>query len=462
MAKDSGAESERTENGNQLNAFLFTTPAVSQAFSAAAQLRAMMRFEWALVRALESCGLSEAGSGAVLERLLDAGFVDGEGLERGARLNGNIAIPFVQQLTAAVKARNEGAARAIHLGATSQDVLDTALVLQAREAWPSIEAGIDRLANALARQVRAHGETVLAGRTWLQTGPPTTLGLKLAGTLAALTRHRARLDAAAKRFQVLEFGGAVGTLAALGEKGMAVTGELARLLELEEPDLPWHTQRDNVAEVVQVLALLTGSLAKFARDIALLMQSEVGEAAEGGEGERGGSSTMPHKRNPVACAAVLANHAAMPALAATMLAAMPQEHERGLGLWQAEWETVPEAFRRAAAALDQAAEIAERLEVNPARMQANLDALLGLPMAEAVSVALTAKMGRAQAHELIRKASADAAREQRSLADVLKRMPEVTEHFSAAAMDDLVDPRRYLGRARQFIERVLEAAGQQG
>lgn len=440
---------------HELNSFLFSTPAMTHIFSAQSQLRAMMRFEWALSTALEKNGLAETGTGAALQGLLEGGFVDIEALAVEAKESGNIAIPFVRQLTAAVKARSESAARTIHLGATSQDVLDSALVLQMRDAVGLLEPALERLDRALVRQVKLHAETILSGRTWLQAGPPTTLGLKLAGTLAAMRRGRARLRASATRLLVLQFGGAVGTRAALGDTAEPVTAELARNLELKEPELPWHTQRDNLVEVVQVLALLTGSLAKFAKDIALLMQTEVGEAGEGGGAERGGSSTMPHKHNPVACAAVLSVHATMPGLVSTMLTAMPQEHERGLGLWQAEWDTVPEAFRRAAAALAYAAEIAEGLDVDAARMQANMDASLGLPMAEAVSMALAQKIGKGRAHELLREVSMSAVREKAKLADVLKGTPEVTAHLTAAEIDSLIDPRRYLGSAQQFVERVL-------
>ena len=438
-----------------LNSFLFSTPAMTGVFSAQEQLRAMVRFESALTRALESQGRAEAGAGAVLDSMLDDGFVDVDSLQQEARKAGNIVIPFVRQLTSAVRARSEGASRAIHLGATSQDVLDTALVLQMRHGLKLIERAIERLDDALVEQVRMHRETVLAGRTWLQPGPPTTLGLKLAGILAALRRHRDRVRFAAERALVLQFGGAVGTLSALGDSGGAVSRELARLLELRESDLPWHSQRDNLVEIVQVLSNLTGSLAKFGRDVALLMQAEVGEASEGGSEGCGGSSTMPQKQNPVACAAAIAVHARMPGLVAVMLGAMSQEHERGLGLWQAEWDTVPEAFRLTAAALEYSIEIAEGIKVDADRMQANFDALSGMTMAEAVSAALAPQIGRLPAHDLLRKATMQAKKEKRHLGDVLKDTSEVTAHLSDDEIDQLLEPRANLGSAKRFIERVL-------
>jgi len=443
---------------NGLNSFLFSTPEMTRVFSHEAELRAMMRFEWALTRALENHGLAEPGSGKVLESLLDANFVDAALLVKDARAAGNIAIPFVKQLTAKVKAGSEVAARSIHLGATSQDVLDSALVLQIREALQLLDVAIEQLEGALINQVREHRHTVLMGRTWLQAGPPTTLGLKLAGSLAALRRDHDRIRSAAVRTLVVEFGGAVGILAALGTTGEAVSAELARILQLKEPPLPWHTHRDNLVEMVQVLAILTGTLAKFARDIALLMQSEVGEAAEAQSEGRGGSSTMPHKHNPVACAAVIATNARMPGLASTMLHAMSQEHERGLGLWQAEWDTVPEAFRLTAAALAYSTEIAQGLQVDAVRMMSNLNSLLGLPLSEAVNAALAPKVGRATAHDLLRTAAERAAAEKRTLADILKQLPQVTAHLTEMEIDRLLDPRAYLGSAQRFISRVLGEA----
>jgi 3-carboxy-cis,cis-muconate cycloisomerase len=438
-----------------LNSFIFSTPAMTRIFSGEAQVRAMARFEWALTSALEKHGLAAPGSSSILESLLNIEFVDMDSLQRDARDAGNIAIPFVRQLTTVVKSRDEAASWTIHHGATSQDVLDTVLVSQIREAAPLLDAALERLSNALAKHITTHAGTILTGRTWLQPGPPTTLGLKLAGTLAALRRGRERLQTAVYQASVIQFGGAVGTLAALGDSGKEVSAELARILNLREPELPWHTQRDRMVEIVQALALLTGSLAKFARDVALLMQAEVGEASEGTGDERGGSSSMPHKHNPVACAAVLAAHARTPALASAMLYAMPQEHERGLGLWQAEWDTVPEAFRISAAALEYSIEIAEKLEVNAARMQANFDDLIGVTMSEALSAALAQKIGREAAYALLREASGRALRERRNLAEILKENSEILEHLTSDDINRLMDPRAYLGSAERFIRNVL-------
>lgn len=437
-----------------LNSFLFSTPEMTRTFSPQAQLRSMVRFEWALSSALEASGVAHPGAGDALKEMLSKEFVDATALMDDARDDGNIAIPFVRQLTAAVGQKSEAAARTLHLGATSQDLLDTALVLEMREGLQLIETALAHLDAALLAQVKAHSDTVMLGRTWLQPGPPVTFGLKVAGTLAAVRRARERVRTEGNRALLLQFGGAVGTLASLGEAASAVSAHIAKLLDLPESPLPWHAHRDRLVAVVQVLSILTGTLAKFATDISLLMQAEVGEVTEGGDG-RGGSSTMPHKRNPVACAALLAIHARMPGLAATMLLAMPQEHERGLGLWQAEWETVPEAFRLASASIAHAIDLTKNLKVYPERMRANMDAMLGLPLAEAVSTALAAKIGRTAAQELLRRASAEAVQKNRQLSHVLKEMPETTVHLTNAEIDSLLDPRNYLGSNQRFIANIV-------
>jgi 3-carboxy-cis,cis-muconate cycloisomerase len=433
----------------------FSSLAMDRVFSRNNQLREMVRFEWALSAALESADIAREGAAAALEPFLDAEFVDVAELDEQTQRAGNLAIPFVRQLTAAVRSRDEEAARTIHLGATSQDVLDTALVLQIGEGLKLIGAGLRDIDEHWARLARAHAGTVLTGRTWLQAGPPVTLGLKIAGWLAALRRHRRRLESIRERALVLQFGGAVGTLAALGDKGMVVSAALAQKLNLHEPELPWHTHRDNLVEVATVLGMLVGTLGKFARDVSLLMQTEVAEVFEPAEEGRGGSSTMPHKRNPVACAVVLSAATRVPGLVATLLTAMVQEHERGLGNWQAEWETLPEIFRLTAAALDRTLETACGMRVDPAKMAANLKASLGLPMAEAVSVALAAHIGRERAHDLVQRASQSAVATGRHLREILGESAEIREYLNAADIERLMDPGNYLGSARTFIARVL-------
>jgi 3-carboxy-cis,cis-muconate cycloisomerase len=437
------------------NSPFFTSPAMDRVFSRTNQLRQMVRFEWALNAALELAGIARAGAATALESLLTAEFVDVPELYEQARKAGNLAIPFVHQLTAAVRSRDEEAARTIHLGATSQDVLDTALVLQMDEGLKLIDASLRELDEHLARLARMHAGAVLTGRTWLQAGPPITLGLKIAGWLAALRRHRRRLESIRERALVLQFGGAVGTLAALGDKGLAVSAALAQKLNLREPELPWHTHRDNLVEVATVLGILVGTLGKVARDVSLLMQTEVAEVFEPAEEGRGGSSTMPNKRNPVASAIVLSAAIRVPGLVAALLTAMVQEHERGLGNWQAEWDTLPEIFRLTAAALDRTLDIARGMRVDPEKMAANLKESRGLPLAEAVSVALAAHIGRERAHDLVQRASRRAVAEGRHLREILGEDAEIREFLNGSDIERLMDPGNYLGSASRFIARVV-------
>jgi 3-carboxy-cis,cis-muconate cycloisomerase len=433
----------------------FSTPAMDAIFCMSHQLACMARFEWALIGALEVNGIAPSDAASTLEPFLDAKFADADAILEQSRQSGNIAIPFVRALTTAVRDRNEAAAHFVHFGATSQDVLDTALVLQMREALAIIQADLIKLEAALEALVRAHRETILSGRSWLQAGPPITLGLKIAGWISPLRRHRDRIESAAARALVLQFGGAVGTLASLADKGSAVSSALSKKLELREPAMPWHTQRDNLVEVAASLGLLVGTLGKMAKDVSLLMQSEIGEIAEPAAQGRGGSSTMPHKHNPVASAVMLAAATRVPALVAALLQSMVQEHERGLGGWQAEWETLPEIFRLAAASLLHAVELAEGLEVNADRMQANLDATQGLTLSEAITTALVPSLGRLEAHQLLEGATRQAVAQKKHLREVLRTMPEIRAHLTDADLDRLFAPRNYLGSTSQFIERAM-------
>jgi len=434
---------------------LFTTDRMRAIFSDHGRLQAMLDFEAALARGEARIGAIPQGAGAAIAEQCRADFFDVDALGAGAAQSGNTAIPLVKELTARVAARDRDAARYVHWGATSQDAMDTGLVLQLREALVVLESDLARLAAALAALAQAHAATPLAGRTWLQQGPPVTLGLKAAGFLSAVERHRVRLGELKKRVLVLQFGGAVGTLAALGPRAGEVAAAVGGTLGLAVPDLPWHAQRDRVAEVATTLGLLVGTLGKLARDVSLLMQTEVGEVAEPSTSGRGGSSTMPHKRNPVGCAVILAAAARVPALASVMLSAIVQEHERGLGGWHAEWETLPEICALAAGALAQAIVIVEGLHVDAARMAKNLDLTQGLILAEAVSIALAEKLGKAKAHELVEEAAARSVAERLPLRDALAADARVAAHLSAADLERLTDPARYLGEAEALVARAL-------
>ncbi len=438
---------------------LFTTERMREIFSDHGRVQAMLDFEAALARAQANAGVIPGAAAAAIEAQCRAELFDVETLAAAATHAGNSAIPLVKALTALVAATDTQAARHVHWGATSQDAMDTGLVLQIRSALNAIDADLERLSVALARLARTHASTALAGRTWLQQGPPVTLGLKVAGFLSAIERHRERLAELRSRVLTLQFGGAVGTLAALGEHGLDVATALGAELNLTVPDVPWHTQRDRIAEVATTLGLLVGTLGKLARDVSLLMQTEVGEASEPSAAGRGGSSTMPHKRNPVGSAVILAAATRVPALVSVMLSAMVQEHERGLGGWHAEWETLPDICTLTAGALAQAIAIVEGLQLDPARMAANLNLTHGLILAEAVAMALGEKLGKAQAHALVEEASAEAVSARRPLGDVLAADARVAARLSARDLERLLEPRNYLGLAKQLIERALAARG---
>jgi len=292
----------------------------------------------------------------------------------------------------------------------------------------------------------------------MQHALPTTFGVKVAGWLDAMNRHRERFAETRKRVLVLQFGGAVGTLAALRDKGLQVAEALAQELHLELPGAPWHTQRDRVAEAATTLGLCTGSLSKMARDISLHMQTEIAELFEpAGEG-RGGSSTMPHKRNPVSSAIVLAAATRVPGLVSTMLIAMAQEDERGLGNWHAEWETLPEIFRLTGGALHQMAAMIPHLEVDAPRMRRNLEATHGLIFAEAVTMALATRMDKSSARKLLDAASQEARKSGKHLREVLAQDRAVTKVLNPADLDRLFAPENYLGAAEAWVDRVILAA----
>jgi 3-carboxy-cis,cis-muconate cycloisomerase len=424
---------------------LFSSDAVAAAFDDTATIQAMLDVEAALARAEAKVGLIPQTAVAPIAAACTAELYDIEALGREAALAGNTAIPLVKALTATVRASDEDAARYVHWGATSQDIQDCGLVLQIRAALAPLHSDMSRLEQALAALAARHAADPMPGRTWLQHAAPITFGLKAAGYLSALRRAKRRVQAASEATFVLQFGGAAGTLASLGERGMEVSQALAQELNLTLPALPWHAARDRLVDLACALGVLTGGLGKMARDLSLLMQTDVGEAFEPAAAGKGGSSTMPHKRNPVGCAVALAAAIRVPPLVATMLAAMPQEHERGLGGWHAEWETLPEIFRLTSGALAQMATAFEGLEVDPATMRADLDKTHGLLMAEAASMALADHIGKAQAHHLVGG----------SLADALSAMPEATRHLSPETLTQIMRPEGYLGAAAAFIQRVL-------
>jgi 3-carboxy-cis,cis-muconate cycloisomerase len=436
---------------------LSTARAMGEVFCDRARLQALLDFEAALARAEADAGAIPKAAAEVIATCCRAELFDPVALAEGAGNAGNLAIPVVRALTALVAARGAGAAAAgfVHWGATSQDAIDTGMVLQLRRALGLIAEDLGRLADVLARLAQQHRRTLLLGRTLLQAGPPVTLGLKAAGWLSAIERHRGRMRELGARVLVSQFGGAVGTLASLGPHALPVAIRLGQLLDLEVPDLPWHSQRDRVAETGAVLGLLTGTLGKIARDISLLMQSEVAEVFEPRAPERGGSSSMPHKRNPIGAAAILASATKVPGLVSTLLSAMPQEHERGLGGWQVEWDTLPEICLLCAGALKHALEVCEGLQVDAARMRVNIASTLGIVMAEPLALALARGMDRAAANGIVEQACRRATAEHRPLREVIGEEHAVTSRLPAEELDRLCDPDAYLGLADTWIDRVL-------
>jgi 3-carboxy-cis,cis-muconate cycloisomerase len=421
----------------------------------AAYLQHMLDFEAALARAEAATGVIPARAAAPIANACKAAAFDLSALADAATRSGNLAIPLVKALTADVAKTDAEAARYVHWGATSQDVIDTAAMLTLRAAMDALLSDIDRAIAGFARLARQHRHTAVVARTWLQHALPMPFGLKLAEYAAALHRSRTRLQRLRSEALALQFGGAAGTLAALGDKGLLVAERLAQELKLPLPDAPWHTHRDRIAEAASVLAIVAGTCGKIARDVQLMMQTDVAEAFEpSGEG-RGGSSTMPHKRNPVAAATALAAATMAPNLAATIFAAQVQDHERSAGPWHAEWPTLPSLLLVTSGALAAIVDIAEGLEVDAARMRVNLDATGGLIMAEAVTMALAEKIGKSEAHHLVEAASKKAVTEKKGLRDVLTKDPKVGAHLSADKLTKLFEPMAYQGVSQALIDRLL-------
>jgi 3-carboxy-cis,cis-muconate cycloisomerase len=418
-------------------------------------LQYMLDFEAALARAEAAVGVFPPNAASVIAGACRADSFDLVMLSNAATRSGNLAIPLVKSLTESVAKIDAEAARYVHWGATSQDVIDTATMLMLRSGIDALLADVERAIRGFARLALQHRATAFVARTWLQHALPMPFGLKLAEYAAALARSRTRLRRVREATLVLQFGGAAGTLAALGNSGLAVAERLAQELDLPLPEAPWHTHRDRIADAASVFAIISGTCGKIARDISLLMQTDVAEAFEPSSAGRGGSSTMPHKRNPVAAASILAAAAMAPNLAATIFAAQVQEHERSAGPWHAEWPTLPALMLVTSGAVAAIVDLAEGLEVDVLRMRTNLDATSGLIMAEAASMALAERIGKSDAHHLIEGASKKAIVEGRHLRDVLADDRKVTAHIDAGALARLFDPMDYQGASQALIDRLL-------
>ena len=443
----------------------------------AAWLQAMLDAEAGLARALERAGLAPAGAGEAVTAAARAGNFDPNELGGLAALTGNPVPGLARALARQVP---QTAVSAVHRGATSQDIVDTAAMLLAKRAIDVIAADLARAADAAAGLATAHRDSIMIGRTLLQQAVPVTFGLVAAGWLTSLDEARAGLDSVGPRLAV-QFGGAAGTLASLGEAGQRVTALLATELGLAVPVLPWHTDRLRIIDLGTALARVAAVLGKIARDVTLLAQSEIGEVSEGGgpvearadqrgadqqapaaSPRRGGSSAMPHKRNPVASIAILGCTRQVPGLLATLAAASEQELQRAAGAWHAEWEPLTALLRLTGSASSWAADLLPGLVVDTSRMAANLAATKGLPLAEHVSSLLAGVLGGAQAHDLVAEAGARATSAGLPLRDVLLAVPKLEERLSSAGItaeqiDSALEPSGYLGATDAFITAAIDA-----
>jgi 3-carboxy-cis,cis-muconate cycloisomerase len=434
---------------------LFTTAAMRAVFSDEARLQRMLDVEAALARAQAKLGLIPAAAAKEISAKADLSRFDLAAIGRGTELVGYPIVPLVKALGQACAG---DAGRWVHWGATTQDIIDTGLVLQLRDGLELIRQDLEGIEAALLDLARRYQDTPMAGRTHAQHALPITFGFKCALWLAPLQRHSDRLTRLSGEIAVVQFGGAVGTLASLGADGIRVMEALAAELGLSTPPIAWHVGRDGLAEAASFLGLLTGSLGKIATDIALLMQAEIGEVAEPYQEGRGGSSTMPQKRNPIACEFILACAKNVRQLVPVMLDAIVQDHERATGPWHAEWIALPQAFALTAGALHHARALLEGLEVDPARMRRNLDTTRGMIWAEAVMMALAPHVGRDEAHHLVAAACHRALAHGRHLLEELQADAAITAHLPRERLVELLDPRNYTGLAAEFVDRVLARA----
>ena len=427
-----------------------------------AWLQAMLDTEAALARALERAGLAPAGSGTAVTKAAKAADFDVAELGELAALTGNPVPGLARQLARHVGGQE---ARAVHGGATSQDIMDTAAMLLARQAIDATSADLTQAADAAARLAAAHRGSIMIGRTLLQQAVPVTFGAVAAGWLSGLDTALDGLRTVRATRLAAQFGGAAGTLASLGDAGPRVARLLAEELDLLAPPLPWHTERLRVIDVATALARVTATLSKVARDVTLLAQTEVAEVAEGapdGGGQpgdaprRGGSSAMPNKNNPVAAVAVLGCARQVPGLLATLVASAEQEHQRAAGAWHAEWEPFSDILRLASSAAAWGSDLLTNLQVDTSRMEKNLTAAGGLPLAERVTGLLAQTLGGPRAHDLVAAAAAKSVASGVPLRDVLLADPAL-EAISAERVELALDPSAYLGSSATFVSAALEA-----
>ncbi|WP_338760485.1 3-carboxy-cis,cis-muconate cycloisomerase [Massilia sp. METH4] len=442
------------------DSFLTTTEMIA-VFDDAAIVQGMFRFEQALAAAQAAEGMIPAAAARAIAGVCNAQLYDIPALIAASRRAGSLAIPLVKELTKTVALYDKDSAAFVHWGSTSQDVVDTAMVLATRDALRLVDAGLDQLTGTLLALADAHIDTPVLARTLMQPAQVTSFGWKVLGWAAPLLRARERLREAARRALQLQLGGAVGTLAVMGEQAGAVARRLADDLGLKVAEAPWHTQRDDWVRLGLEVAVLTGSLGKIATDLSLMAQGEIGELAEPSGNGRGGSSAMPHKRNPVSAMIALAAAGRTPQHAAALLAMMGQQHERGLGNWQAELAEWPQLFISAHGALQALNDAFGGLAVDTARMRRNIDGLQGLIFAEALSIGLAETIGRPAAHEFVEGLTRRAVAEGRHLAELLPDAVQSNEALRGRCDVDallaLFDPVAAASAARRLAARQLAA-----
>jgi 3-carboxy-cis,cis-muconate cycloisomerase len=433
---------------------LFTDDEISSFFTDAAYVRALVEVEIALARAEASLGVIPARAAQQIAAAR-ADKIDVEALGKGTIRSGFPIVALVQELR---RQAGADAAPFVHWGATTQDIMDTACVLQVRSAIATFKNRLREIVRCLSELADKHRATVLAGRTHSQQALPITFGVKVAAWLAPLVRHGRRLDEISARLCVVQFGGAAGTLAALGDKGLAVAQALADELELTAPEMPWHAQRDNFVEFAGWLSLVTGSLAKMAQDIILMAQTEVGEVAESVEEGRGGSSTMPQKSNPITSELIVAAARANASLLSALHHAQIQEHERATHGWQVEWLTLPQMLMLTGGALKHAAYLAKHLQVDADAMGANIGRANDVILAEAAVFTLAKAMPRPMAEELVKKACGVAVAESRPLIEIVNELAGDSIKPGAVDWQALAKPQNYLGDSEKIIDRVRKSS----
>jgi 3-carboxy-cis,cis-muconate cycloisomerase len=436
---------------------LFCTPEMHLAFGDGMRFQRMADVEAALARAQAGLGIIPLSAADRIGEVADSERFDAAALREHTLRVGYPVVGLVREMA---RLAGDDAGRYVHWGATTQDIMDTGLVLQMRDGLTLLRTDLGALIAALATVAEAHRQTVMAGRTHMQHALPITFGFKCATWLAPLLRADERLASLQERALVLQFSGAVGTLASLDGRGSDVAAALSRELDLPLAPISWHAGRDGFAAAAGDLAILCGALGKPATDVALLMQSEIAELAEPAAPGRGGSSTMPQKRNPVLCEYVIAAARNVHQLAPVMFGAMLADHERATGPWHSEWLALPQIFALTSGALRNMLTIIEGLEVDPARMRANLEVTGGLIMAEAVMMALAPHVGRDAAHDIVEAVCLDVAGVSAGFADLLAASDAVSAHLSVADIERLLDPLAYTGEAANAVDAVLECVRQ--